>query len=474
MGPRWIAAIALAMALPVAGLSEAALPDHPNTQTVRPKRPNILIVVTDDQRADALGYMPTTKKLFREGGRTFRSAFSTTPMCCPARASIMTGRYVHNHGVLLNDDAAKLDHSTTLQFYLKTAGYRSALSGKFLNSWPIDKAPPSFDRWAVYYPKGRYTRQYTEDGIHSYKNALYNNNGILDLVQGYATDYIGKRARHFLRAFESDDRDPWMLYVAPFAPHMPATPARRHRGDPIRRWGGNPATRESDRTDKPVWVQEKHQPRHRALATRRKQVRSLKAVDDLVERLFDELKTLGEARDTLAFFVSDNGYLWGEHRVGAKQYPYLPSVQIPLMVRWPGMIPPGTQVDRLVANIDILPTVLEAAGVTPSSAQPPDGRSLLSGSGRDRLLLEFFKDDDDTLPDWAATLTRDRQYIEYYAEAKSDVVIAREYYDLDRDPWQLVNLLGDADPTNDPLPTELLDFQRQLREDRQCAGEGCP
>ena len=264
-----------------------------------------------------------------------------------------------------------------------------------------------------------------------------------------------------------------MLYMAPFAPHSPATPAARHRDDPIRRWRGNPATHESDRTDKPLWVQQKQSPFRRSVRFRRKQLRSLKAVDDIVEKLFDEMHTLDETRDTLAFFLSDNGYLWGEHRLSAKRYPYLPSARIPLMARWPAHLDRGVQDDRLVANIDILPTVLDAVGIAPSSTEPPDGRSFLASGERARLLLEYFADNDEaSIPSWASTLTTSSQYVEYY---EGDIPIYREYYDLIEDPWQLTNLMGDADPTNDPSPIMAAEMSLQLRDDRSCRGsDSCP
>ena len=120
----------------------------------------------------------------------------------------MTGRYVHNHGVLRNEDATALDHDPTLQAYLQKAGYQTALAGKFLNSWPIHEDPPFFDRWSMYYPRGPYTQGYLRDGIHSYNNALFNEDGTLRLVHRYATDYIGTRARRFLRMFEDADATP--------------------------------------------------------------------------------------------------------------------------------------------------------------------------------------------------------------------------------------------------------------------------
>lgn len=153
MGSKQIALLTLATMLTIEATSIDISVANPDVlQPDGSGRPNILLIVTDDQRADALGYMPATKRLFRKGGTTYAEAYSTTPLCCPSRASIMTGRYVHNHGVLRNEDAAALDHDTTLQAYLQKAGYQTALSGKFLNSWPLAEAPPFFDRWVDVLP----------------------------------------------------------------------------------------------------------------------------------------------------------------------------------------------------------------------------------------------------------------------------------------------------------------------------------
>ncbi|HYO61293.1 MAG TPA: sulfatase/phosphatase domain-containing protein, partial [Actinomycetota bacterium] len=197
------------------------------------------------------------------------------------------------------------------------------------------------------------------------------------------------------------------------------------------------------------------------------QLRTLFSVDDQVTEVFDLLRELDEEEDTLAIFMSDNGFLWGEHGIVGKRYAYTQSIQIPLMMRWAGHVEPGSVDDRLAANVDLAPTLLEAAGVELPARL--DGMSLLGDETRDRLLVEQWADEETYVPTLASLRSDDFQYVEYYGEGGR--VVARAYYDLAADPWQRRNLLGDDDPGNDP---DVRALTRRLRRDRACAGEGCP
>lgn len=177
----------------------------------------------------------------------------------------------------------------------------------------------------------------------------------------------------------------------------------------------------------------------------------------------------GEVSNTLAIFTSDNGYLWGEHGiVDIKRYPYTPSVQIPLFMRWPGRVAEGVVDERLAVNVDIAPTVLEAAGNLDRAAQL-DGRSLMQPSSRQSLLLEYWKGDRTEPETWAAMRSKDYQYIEYYNA--SGGVVYREYYDLTEDPYQLENLLDNGNVLDDP---EWVSLSRELEQMRECSGATCP
>jgi arylsulfatase A-like enzyme len=188
----------------------------------------------------------------------------------------------------------------------------------------------------------------------------------------------------------------------------------------------------------------------------------------MVDTVMKTLGTLGEDNRTMAFFLSDNGFLWGEHGLKQKQAPYTSSVRIPFMFRWPGRIAAGQTVTWPVGTIDIVPTVFDAVEITPDPRYPVDGRPLLDSS-RDRVLLEFYRRFERRVPTWASTRTESYQYTEWYGD-DGQTIEFREYYNLAADPWQLTNLLGDGTTVNDPPPEELARLSLQLERDRRCSG----
>lgn len=424
-------------------------------------RPNILIILTDDHRIDMMQVLKRTRHFFAAEGTTYPDAFATTPLCCPSRASIMTGRYAHNTGVETNLDAERLDARSTMQRYLQDDGYRTAILGKYLNSWRRD--PPYFDDWAIF-----------NGGDAAYTKALMNLDGRQTVINRYSTDFITARSIQLLHAFEADDDRPWYLYVAPFTPHAPYQPADRYRRTDVPNLIRNPAMSEEDRSDKPPWVQLKHEKRIKAHRVWTLQERMLLSVDTMVDKLLATVDELGERGPTLMFFLGDNGYLLGEHGLQQKHSPYTGSVEIPFYLRWPGHVEARGVDERLVANIDIAPTVYDAVGIQPDTEYPVDGRSLLDGSwDRDRMLLEYTHREDRAVPTWASLRTSNYQYVEYYDEDRQEVGF-KEYYDLITDPFQLTNLLGDADASNDPDPALLTYLSLQLQRDRRCEGSVGP
>ena len=426
----------------------------------RDRRPNILMIVTDDQRATLMG-MPRTRRLFADAGMTFTDAYTVTPLCCPARASIMTGRYPHNHGVRRNEDSAQLAQESTLQYYLQSAGYLTGMAGKYLNGWPeAELDPPYFDRWAAI-DDTNYQRVYNDMTV--------NLNGDVVYPDSYSTEFVEEKSVDFLRHFERSDRKPWFMYVAPFAPHAPFVSEARYRDSETPEFGGNPAVFESDRTDKPEWVRERNVRLGGGLAVARRQIRTLYSVDNMIDRIFGALKRMDETRDTLAIFVSDNGYLWGEHGLASKRFPYTGAIKIPMIMRWPGHVRAGAKDHRLVANIDLAPTILDAANIEADTTFPVDGKSLFGSASRDHFLIEYFGSKLGESPSWASVRSGTYQFIEYYDDGGG--VIFREYYDLASDPHQLVNLYGDPDPLNDP-PLALT--SAQLTQMRNCRGSACP
>jgi arylsulfatase A-like enzyme len=424
------------------------------------KGPNILIIVTDDQRG-SLGVMPKTRRIFGRGGTDYTDAFVSDPLCCPSRSSIFTGDYPHNHHVETEEQAANLVQASTIQRYLHDDGYETAIFGKYLNSWNIKQPPPYFDRWSIF-----------TLSAYGYRNTRWNAEGKVRTIPTYSTSYISHQALSFLASNNRQPhRKPWFLYLATAAPHFPYTPARKYVHARVPKWAGDPATRERDRSDKPPFVVAK---RHVTLKAgrdiRRRQFRTLMSVDDMVGRLFSELRHLHEARNTLAFFTSDNGYLWGEHGVAGKDFPYTQSIQVPLLERWPGHVPAGARDSDLVSNVDLAPTIMDAADLRPSPVYPMDGRSLLGRAApRKRLYAEYFNDPKfPRVLSWASLRTHSYQYVEYY---KRTNVVFRELYDLKTDPWELDNVLGDGDPSNNGAASKAAVL---LRQARACKGATCP
>jgi arylsulfatase A-like enzyme len=444
--PRHLSLVLLIVAAGLGGL-----PSGP--ATAQTTRPNILIILTDDQRAmDTMLVMPKTQQWFGQDGTTYANAYATTPVCCPARAAIMSGRFNHNNQVRTNANAELLAQDSTLQAQLMGAGYRTALVGKYLNGWPVETDPPFFHRWNVLIPQS-----------DTYYANRFNNNGDVEVESEYSTDVIRDKAINYI---ENDlggtDSQPWLMYVTPFAPHHPWEPATRHATADVGTWTGNPGVFETDKSDKPDQVRRQKRDLAVGQANREGQLRSLLAVDEMVDEIFQTLEAENEA-NTLAFFLSDNGFMWAEHGLGGKNIPYNESIRIPFLARWPGQIPAGHNDGSFVANIDIAATAFDAADVTPNPVHPLDGHSLLGGGGgRSKILTEGWT----SRGPWASIRTSSYQYIEYYG--KDEVTVKfREYYDVVTDPYQLSNRFHDASPRNDPFDGPL---HGELMDARRCGG----
>jgi arylsulfatase A-like enzyme len=331
------------------------------------------------------------------------------------------------------------------------------MAGKFLNRWPLERPPPGFDRYALA-NGGYYDQTWAVDGTTR-------------RVPTYSTTFIGDRALAFLDEREADDARPWFLYLATFAPHDPRVPEPKYADasfPALDRVGPSAA---APVAGKPAYLATRTDGRlAEAAKVRTGQLRTLLSVDDLVDRVLGRLQATGELEDTLIFFLSDNGYAWGEHRHVGKFTPYTESIKVPFLVSWPGRLPAGTTDDRLVATIDIKPTVLAAAGIPPRAGDVVDGRSLLDGRRRDRLLAEYWRDQANApgIRDWAALRTPSWQYIEDYDQPGGGTF--REFYDLRSDPGMDRNLLADDDPANDPPAS----VAAELAAARTCAGASCP
>lgn len=390
-------------------------------------RPNFLIIVTDDQRADTFTeeFMPKTLAMLVNQGVSFERGYVTTPLCCPSRSSILTGMYARNHGVLRNPDPLL---QTTFVERLHEAGYHTGLVGKYLNSWD-GSARPEFDSWVAH-----------AGGGSRYFDPRLNVNGEWSVHPGYITYILRDYALDFLRGAPSDR--PFAFLWTPNAPHAAADPAP---GDeelypdlPLHR---PPSFNEADVSDKPAWVQARRSLTAAQIAAidtfRRKQLQTLKPVDDAIGQMLTLLEEQGRLDDTLVVFLADNGYFWGEHRINqGKNRVYEESQKVPFALRYPRLVRGPRVESRLVANIDIAPTIYQLAGL-PIPAEV-DGFSLVplmrgTRHWREDLLLESWP-----AQPYAAIHTERYVYVETEADSP-------ELYDLELDPYQLENVVDDPD-----------------------------
>ncbi|CRK57136.1 Choline-sulfatase [Alloactinosynnema sp. L-07] len=244
----------------------------------------------------------------------------------------------------------------------------------------------------------------------------------------------------------------------PYASHEPNVSEAKYADTVVPAWDGRPSVPEADRSDKPQYVRNGTSTLADGKAQRRRQLRSLLSVDDAVQAFKDKLAALGQLQDTLVIYVPDNGYHWAGHGLLGKATPYSPAHEVPFYLSWPAAgLGAGTVDNRIVANIDVAPTVLDAAGITPAGS--PDGQSLLSSAGRGHLLTEWWKQGSgaSVKDTWASYVSKTEQYVEYYDvhtdaggnEVGTGQVRFREYYDLVNDPFQLVNKLHGATPAQE-------------------------
>lgn len=416
-------------------------------------KPNVLVIMTDDQRAsrDTYKMLPALMRKVRDRGIWFRNAVATHPLCCPSRVSIFTGQYAHNHKTTHNSGVGwnAIEQKRTIQYTLGQAGYRTAIVGKFVNFWRED--PPYFDRWAIMRRPG-------------YHGATFNVQGRLVRVREYSTTYIGDKTVSYLERFERRDDVPWLMYVEPWAPHKPSIPEEKYASADVPRFRTNPATEEKNRADKPTYVRRREASKKKTLKIRANMLRTLLSVNDMVRKIMRALRSL-EERNTIVLFLSDNGYQWYEHKLGSKRYPYEHSVRVPMFLRWRGKLPAGEVRRNIVGNIDVAPTIYDLTGIEPSYTV--DGRSMLH-SKREHILVEYWHErHDGSPPTYKALWHPSWTYVEYEGVGSKD---RREYYGP-QDPWQLHNVFGNAKTGDEPDAERL---SRTLQDDALCAGNSCP
>jgi arylsulfatase A-like enzyme len=396
-------------------------------------RPNILVIVSDDQPIGTTeGWMTNLSGWFKTQGTKFQWGFDTTPLCCPSRSSIFTGRYAHNHGVVTNDLGHQVfapgapANNTMLQYYLQQSGYKTGLFGKYLNQWDVSIPPPSFDDYAVYNNGAHFAPTPNPPTNPDCPNGYQAENGGGGLncvgspggpphavLDKYETTFLAEKVQSFIsQAHQANADQPWFLVVTPTVPHAPFTPEAKYETLPTPGFTDpTPGYFETDPgsldflSGKPPYaknLQSVHGPcgilnsttkadyKTCVLGHRDAMFRMLKSMDDLVGSIKQATIDANDEQDTLAFYISDNGYLWGQHWLEGKPYPYTESTRVPFLMRGPGVVPNFLDNTRLVGNIDIAPTAMQAASLSAPTAPPMDGRDLLSlpRFARNHILLE--------------------------------------------------------------------------------------
>jgi N-acetylglucosamine-6-sulfatase len=460
-------------------------------------RPNIVFVVTDDLDYASTQKVPQITSLLADQGTSFEEAFVSHPVCCPSRATILTGLYDHNHDVLSNNypsggfqkfvDEGHEENSIAVG--LQEGGYRTGFFGKYLNGYPGDDPthiPPGWDEWYGKIDQQKlYDYRINENGEEvSYGSET--EDFATDVLSGQATDFVGRAA---------PEEEPFFAYVAPTAPHGPATPAERHEGafaeEEVPR---PPSYDEEDVSDKPSTISAAERISEEEAAEiddyYRQRLESMLAVDEMVGSLVDELEAAGELENTYIFFTSDNGWFGGEHRIrSGKNRVYEESARVPLFVRGPG-VAAGATTEKLTLNTDFAPTFAELAGV---EGFPADGRSLMpllhgeepSSAWRASVLLEKLPQEDSSEEEkgkgkakgktgaggvpkagaggqlaFEAVRTETHKYVEYDNGEK-------ELYDLEADPYELESIHESTDPAL------VEDLKAKLEALKSCSEEEC-
>ncbi len=517
-----LGAVAPAVALSAGKSAEPA--PAPEAQQARQGRPNVVMIMADDMRVGDLRWMPKTRHLLARKGARFANSFAPYPLCCPARASFLSGQYTHNHHVWSHKAPygfASFDDDSTLPVWLRRAGYNTLFVGKYLNGYgrqplangnsSVRYEPPGWTQWHASIDGGVPARSKRNGGTYRYWDMTLNVNGTLEAHQGeYSTRLIGKRSTRLIKKFATRSRPffMWASYVAPHngRPHeaddprdvrradgkkthivTPAVPAKvRGRFDSrIRKAPGLPS--EGDVSDKPAFIRNlppiNKRERRAMREAARQRAESVSVLDSQVSRTVRALGATGELRNTIVMFTSDNGFFEGEHRMRqGKTLPYEPSLRTPLLMRGPG-IPHGVTRRSPFMTIDFAPTILDAAGVR--FRKSIDGEARLGiarhgGGGWKRPVLTEtgprstvttaaeagprLELDSNTRANKRYSVgvrTRRFLYVEYLSGEK-------ELYDMRKDPRQVRSVVGQP-----RYRKEQRHLARILRDLRHCKGAEC-
>jgi arylsulfatase A-like enzyme len=475
LNPR-LAALMVGTAMALATLAAGYLGESVPAQAA--ERPNIIFILTDDQDAESIRYMPTVQRELVQKGTTFENGILTLTECCPSRATMLRGQYAHNHRIGLGAKPNALTfrrhglETSTVATWLNRAGYRTGLVGKYLNGYDHRYVPRGWDRW------------YANVGEPVWSECL-NENGQERCYGGKHPDAVlADKAEGFVRSSKGGS-DPLFLWLAFGAPHNPAPHMHQDRNKfssvPLPK---SPSFNERDVSDKPAWVRNKPQLKGEEIKKMtgfyRDRLRSLQTVDRAVGRLVDALDDTGRLENTYIVFWTDNGHHMGEHRLGAfkgtpgKTTPYVEDTRVPLVVRGPGV--PHAERPELVLNTDIAPTFAALGGTQPDDFV--DGRSfapLLEGGTpndwRTTALIENRRSKKLRRPAYAGLIAedsgsdapKDTAYVEYDGGD-------RELYDLADDPYQLENAFAQDPPPDRDLVAGL---EQRLDDLRHCRATAC-
>lgn len=432
------------------------------TQTVvRPGRPDIIVILTDDERRGTLRWMPSVWNQVVRRGIRYPNAMVPTSVCCPSRASILTGLFAHSTTVWSNLNGWRTFRNAGMQrrtvaVWLRRAGYWTGLVGKYLNEFRGSRKPRGWRVWHSFVgSNGSY-----------YDYQLLNTSGSLtsfgSAPPDYSTSVLRRYAVRFLRSTPADR--PLFLYFAPFAPHGPSTPAPRDTflPSPLAPFS-RPDFNESDVSDKPIWIRSLPLVSRSGVdASRGNEYRSLQAVDRAVHRIIQVQKARSRLGNTLLIVLSDNGEMWGEHRIVGKFVPYDSATRVPLAIRWTKRSPAAATDRRIALNLDIPVTIAAAAHATTG---PVEGRNLLGSGRRAGFVLEAAAAQSPggngtnvTRPAYCGWRSLRYLYVRYANGWE-------ELYDYARDPYELTD--RHADPS-------MADVKRHLRRKTRLACDPPP
>jgi N-acetylglucosamine-6-sulfatase len=436
----------------LAGAASAAQTGRPAPLAKTGSKPrNVIFILADDHRYDAMGFLkgqqwletPQMDRMAREGCH-FPNAFVTTALCSPSRASILTGQYAHRHRII--DNNTPIPKGTTLfPQHLQQAGYATAFIGKWHMGGESDAPQPGFDHWISFRGQGTYMPS---------KNGL-NVNGKRVPQKGYISDELTDYALEWLKGRRKDQ--PYFLYLSHKAVHAEFLPAERHKGRYADKEFQYPPTMAASGDmvrGRPLWVHNQRNswhgveyPYHSDLNIAeyyKRYAETLCGVDDSIGRVLDALKARGELDATLVVYMGDNGFAFGEHGLIDKRTAYEESMRVPLVARCPELFEGGRTARQVVANIDIMPTVLDAMGLAAPAAC--DGRSWLpvvagrNTAWRNELLYEYYWERNFPHTPTTHALRGDRyKFIRFHGIWDLD-----ELYDLQEDPLESNNLIASA------------------------------